>query len=284
VDPAGALASVASNVILPYGCARPLLYNKDTERGTSRETYAGVVYPNVVSKQFATHCETSMRSPACGVRLIVGACTVPTTVTVTVALESVVVPFLAASVNVPVPAAVPPVKLLVTVRMSPEFIVADVGDRVQLFAARLPLHAVTTNDTVTVCVPVFVAVNVVLPVLFALTVAVPPASLDRRTTIVLLSVGAATGVVAALFRGTVVACAERGAAIAGNQIAMDAARARCAGLKPESGRIRYMGGEERGGGSTHATTHALERTLYSHSTGQVRLAANACRRNGLAAC
>jgi hypothetical protein len=60
-------------------------------------------------------------------------------------------------------------------------IVALLGDGTQLPTARFPLHVVTTKFTVTDCVPVLVAVNVVLLDVFTFTVALPPPSCESET-------------------------------------------------------------------------------------------------------
>jgi hypothetical protein len=94
------------------------------------------------------------------------------TVTVTVAAASWTVPFFAARVIVPLPGALPPVNVTVTVIASSGFGSEPVpGDAMQPLT--LPLHSRTTNFGFTDWVPVFVTVKVVLLLALVATVAVP---------------------------------------------------------------------------------------------------------------
>jgi hypothetical protein len=131
---------------------------------------------------------TSRRSPRCGAALTVGSGF--DTVTVTDA-EASVVPFvfLAASVIVPVPFEGPPKKSTVIVVVVPASRATEVGERVQLPGTRLPLHVVTTRLNVSELR--VESVNVVLPELFAFTLAVPLPSCVRLTVGILPKPGVA---------------------------------------------------------------------------------------------
>ena len=80
----------------------------------------------------------------------------------------------ARSVSVPVPAVEPPVNPVVIVVEPVLGKVTEVGERVQLFAAKAPLHTLNTRLMVRVPALMLVSVNVVLVVAFVLTLAVPP--------------------------------------------------------------------------------------------------------------